>query len=103
MDRFLLAENPMNEGGGIAVIHTIDPVAIVECIEEHFDYPADTYYKHFSFTNIDGDKENWTLRLHHLFSTELDSEQHHKIVNHLLDRAWRWYQSYMNWEDKHEI
>lgn len=90
----------MNEDGSIAVIHTIDPVAIVECIEDHVELPPGTFYKHYSFHNINGEQENWILRLHHYFTTELDSEQHASMVEKLLDKAWRWYQSYMNWEDK---
>lgn len=97
MDRFLLAENPMNDGN-CAVIHTVDPMAIIECIEgyEHFNSP----YRQYSFVNTDGETEGWTLRVHHLFSLEFDSEQHHIIVTRLLDRAWHWYKAYMEWEDE---
>lgn len=101
MDKFLLAENPQRpEQSGQFIIHMLDPTAIIQAIPDHLEYPPGKFYKHFSFQNIDGVQEDWTLAIHFLFSTELDSEQHHSIVNHMLDRAWRWYRSYLEWEDK---
>lgn len=100
MDKFLLAENPFRpDESGLWIIHMIDPHAIIECDEEWLDLPPGKFYKHFQFKS--GEIiENWTLSIHFLFSTELDSEQHHKIVNHILDRAWRWFRSYLEWENK---
>jgi hypothetical protein len=101
MDRFLLAENPMNESGSIAIIHTVDPVAIVEVHEEHLEFKEGTYFQHFTHHNLDDVDEDFTLRLHFQFSTSFaDGEAQAREVDQLFKRAWRWYQSYMNWEDK---
>lgn len=97
LTRFLIADNPMVEGSSSAIIHTIDPHAIIELIEGHKQ--CSSPYRHYSFVNIDGAPEQWTLRAHHLSTTEFDSEQHHLIVTKLLDRAWHWYKAYMEWED----
>lgn len=98
MTRFLLADNPMVEGSLSAIVHTIDPIAIIECIEGHEQ--CSSPYRHYSFVNIDGVTEDWTLRVHHLMTQEFDSEKHHIIVTNLLDRAWHWYRAYMEWEDE---
>lgn len=104
MDKFLLAENPMRpDQSGRFIVHMLDPVAIIECELEHNEYPPGKWYKHYYFQNIDEVIENWTLSIHFMFTKELDSEQHHKLVNHMLDRAWRWYRSYLEWEDKNLI
>lgn len=96
----MIADNPMSNTGATAVIHTVDPTAIIEVIEGHVKQKPGDYFKFFSFVNIDGVKEEWTLRVHFLFTRELDSERHASIAEHLLDRAWRWYHAYMNWEDQ---
>lgn len=94
----------MNEDGGIAVIHTIDPVAIIEVHEEHLAFKEGTYFQHLIHHNLDGVDELYTLRLHFQFSTSFaDGEAQAAEVAQLLKRAWRWYQSYMNWEDKQAI
>lgn len=87
----------MNEDGGIAIIHTIDPVAIVEVHEDHLDFKEGTYYRHVIHNRC----EPYTLRLHFKFSTSFaDGEAQAREVDQLFNRAWRWYQSYMNWEHK---
>lgn len=87
------------EQSGLYIIHLLDPVAIIACEEYHVVYPEGKLYKHFSFQNSDGNIEHWTLSVYHLFTNELDSERHHAIVDRLLNRAWRWYRAYMEWED----
>lgn len=94
MDRFLIADNPLSGNGHEAIIHTVDPVAIIEVIAGHKHYPPGVYYQHFQ----DG-PEPFTLRLHHFFTTELDSEQHAAVVGKLLSRAWHWYRSYLQFID----
>lgn len=100
LTRFLIADNPMVEGSPSAIIHTIDPQAIIIVIEgvELFKEGAQPH-RYYSFINIDGVKEDYTFQAHHLFTREFDSEQHHLIVTKLLDRAWHWYKAYMEWED----
>lgn len=98
LTRFLIADNPMVEGAPSAIIHTQNPQAIIEVIEGH--EMCKTPYRHYSFANIDGLIEHYTFRVHHLFTTEFDSEQHHIITTKLLDRAWHWFMAYMQWEDE---
>lgn len=98
MDRFLLAENPRNLKAGVAIIHTIDPVAIIGVIEGH--HQRGQHFRHFSYGN-----EQFTLYIHHLFTTNMnaaDDEQASIIADKLLKRAWHWYESYLEWEDQNE-
>lgn len=51
---------------------------------------------------INGIEEQWTLYVHHLFTTnmnDLDEVEGNKTIDKLLNRAWHWYKSYMQWED----
>lgn len=102
MDRFLLAENPMNgDGEALAIIHTIDPVAIIEVL--FATSSKKKYQKTFVYINSDGDNEHWTLIVHHLFSTDMNGlgdEVAAEMINKLLNRAWHWYKTYLEWEDK---
>lgn len=91
LTRFLIADNPMVEGAPSAIIHTIDPQAIIEIIEGHVHCTSP--YRHYSFVNIDGIQEDYTLRAHHLFTTKMDGEQYHIITTKLLDRAWHWFKA----------
>jgi hypothetical protein len=100
MDRFLIAENPMNEDSNSAIIHTMDPISIIECMEGHVALEPGSVYKHFSFINLDEEAEEWTLRVHHLYPRELSGDEHSEQVDKLLNRAWKWFQSYMNWNDE---
>lgn len=77
-----------------AIIHTIDPVAIIEVLQGHIDFPAGTYYQHFT-EGLD----EVTFRVHHLFTTQLDGEQHEAIVRKLLTRAWNWYKALNDYYD----
>lgn len=96
MNKFVLAENPMREGDtSLYIVHLLDPVAIIEVEENHVEYHPGKFYKHFTHGF-----EQYTLSIHFLFSRELDSEQHHAIVDKMLDKAWRWFRAYMEWEDK---
>lgn len=92
LTRFLIADNPMAEGSPSAIIHTIEPVAIIEVIEGH--KPQKTFHEFFKFGN-----ELFTFRIHHLFTTQFDGDQHHLIAKKLFEKAWAWYVAYLNWED----
>lgn len=96
MDRFLLAENPMRDDSGIWIIHLLEPQAIMRCTEGYVQ--IDNIYKHYQFKNGDGEIEQWTLSAYHFFTTNFISEPEQQVVP-LLDRAWRWYRSYMEFED----
>lgn len=95
---FLIADNPMMGTSASAIIHTEDPKAIIEIIEGHTQ--ENSPFRHFSLINSDGLPELYTLRVHHLFTTEFDAEKHHLMTDNLLDKAWKWFVSYLNWEDQ---
>jgi len=97
MDKFLLAENPMREDSGLWVIHLLEPMAIIRCIEGHERVGA--LYRHYQYRNGDGVIEEWTLSIHHLFTQEILAKQN-EVWETMLDRAWRWYRAYMEFEDK---
>lgn len=95
MNKFVLGENPMRpDDPDLYIIHLPDPVAIIEVEEDHIEYPPGKWYRHFVFN-----EELFTLSVHFLWTRELDTEQHNAIVNKMLDKAWRWWRAYMQWED----
>lgn len=93
MDKFLLGENPLRPESGLWIIHMLDPVAIIRCTE--VKEAADKVSQDYVYINTDNVAEQWTLSV---FFIDKDIEE--KEMYHLLDRAWRWYRSYMQWEDK---
>ena len=94
MDKFLLAENPQrSEQSGLWIIHMLDPITIICCTQGQEE--VGEIFKHFAFANIDGVQEYWTLSIY--FSNG-NGDLETKAFK-LLDRAWRWYRSYMEWED----
>ena len=94
MDRFLLAENPMRpEQSGIWIIHMLEPQAHIRCIEGK-EAPA-VAHQHYVYINTDNVAEEWTLAIQYISLDGLTDAEH----QHLLDRAWRWFRSYMKWED----
>lgn len=96
MDRFLIADNPMRDDSGTWVIHLLDPQAHIQCLEGHLQ--TDKVHKHYQFRNGDDVLEQWTLSAHFFFTTDFISEPEVQVLP-LLDRAWRWYRSYMEFED----
>lgn len=92
MTRFLIADNPMVEESTTSIIHTLDPQSIIEVLEGHL--VVKTPHRHYQYND-----ELYTLRIHHLFTQQFDSEQHHLIVTKILDKAWHWYMAYQKWED----
>jgi len=95
MTRFMIADNHMVAGTTSAIIHTVDPQAIIEILEGH--QVCTSPYRHFTYQN-----DLYTLRVHYLFTQEFDTEQHHIIVTKFLTRAWHWFVAYMKWEDEQE-
>lgn len=96
LTRFLIADNPMVEGATSAIIHTIDPQAIIEIIEGHV--VCESLYRHYTYED-----EEYTLNAHFIFTTNFDADQHHLITTKLLERAWHWFVAYMKLEDEQEI
>lgn len=96
MDRFLLASNDMSGNDNVALIHTIEPISIIQVHNGHIN--TGKTYQYYGIH----ESETYTLTIHHMFTTELHAKQEDKDkqVNKLLDRAWHWYKSYMEWEDE---
>jgi hypothetical protein len=98
MDKFLIAENPMRpDDSGLWIIHLLNPQAHIECLEGHIQ--TDKIHKNYSFINSDGVIEEWTLSAHFFFTTDFISDPEQQVAP-LLDRAWRWFRSYLEFEDK---
>jgi hypothetical protein len=97
MDKFLLAENPMREDSELWVIHLLEPRAIIRCTEGHVK--IDNIYRHYQFRSSDGIIEGWTLSAYHLFTTDFLTEPEEQ-AGKLLDRAWRWFRSYLEFVDE---
>lgn len=103
MHKFILGENPQApESGGMWIIHLPQPQAIIEAVidgakvhSNHAQYVAN--YKH---VNSDGIAEQWQLRLYHYFSGEfVDDLDDERLAHKMLNDAWAWYKSYLEWED----
>jgi hypothetical protein len=98
MDKFLLAENPMrSDKSGQWIIHMLNPKAIIRCTEGHVQ-PEKELHQHYQFKNKDGVLEEWTLSVFHFFTTDFLKEPEEQ-VEPVLDRAWRWFRSYLESED----
>ncbi|MCU7550453.1 hypothetical protein OCK74_15130 [Chitinophagaceae bacterium LB-8] len=102
MDKFLLADNPMNDDSNAVIVHTENPVSIIECLEGHLKQAEDSYYKFYSFINLQGEVENWTLLVQFLNTIETDYAKLPEIAARILDDSWEWYQSYMDWQDNED-
>lgn len=98
MDKFLLAENPMREGGALAIIHTQQPISIILVEEGHA--PSKYPHNHYIYTNSDQLQELYTLSLYHCFATSFDGENNAVMTDKLFKQAWHWYMAYMAWEDQ---
>lgn len=98
MDKFLLAENPLRpEQSGMWIVHMLDPISIIQCIEGHVELKS--IHKHYSFVNSDWVTEDWTLSIVHFFTTDFLETPEDRAPK-LLDRAWRWLRAYFKEEDK---
>jgi hypothetical protein len=97
MDKFILGNNPMRDNSDTWITHLLDPKAIIRCTEGHVE--IDAVYRHYQYRNSDGVIEEWTLSAYHLFTTDFLTPPEEQ-AGKLLDKAWRWYRSYMEFEDK---
>ena len=88
----------MRKDSDIWVVHLLNPQAHIRCIEGHH-VQIDGHYKYYIFLNKDGVTEEWTLCAQFFFTTDFINEPEKQVIP-LLDRAWRWYRAYMEWEDK---
>lgn len=88
----------MRSGSGLWVIHLLEPKAIIKCTEGHTR--AGDLYRHYQYKNTDGIIEEWTLSIDHLFTQDITTTPIEQQWITMLDRAWRWYRAYMEFEDK---
>lgn len=86
----------MRKDSGTWIIHLLPPQAHIECVEG-FVKP-DKPHKHYIYKSSDGVIEEWTLSAQFFFTTDFLTEPEQQVIP-LLDRAWRWYRSYMQFED----
>lgn len=98
MDKFVLAENPMRENSDLFICHLLEPIAIFQAYEGSLSIDG-KICKQYQFRNSDGLIEEWTLSTHHFFTTDFINEPELQVPK-IMDKAWRWYRSYMEWEDK---
>lgn len=87
----------MRPESGLWVVHLLEPKAIIQCSEGHIK--VNNPFRHYQFKNSDGATEQWTLSAYHFFTTDFLTEPEQQVVP-LLDRAWRWFRSYLQFEDK---
>ena len=78
------------------IIHLLDPVAIIIAAHTYrLKKIGDTAVaKKYTYGG-----EEIELIIHHLFTTDFLEEPEDQALP-LLDKAWRWYRSYLEWEDK---
>lgn len=96
MDKFLLAENPMVnvEGRDMYIVHALPPFSLIQAFQGAGRLNLDNYlYQSFAFRNSTGQVEDWTLAI---IYSEVSKDQAERV----LSKAWRWYRSYLEWEDK---
>lgn len=76
------------------IVHALPPFSLIQALQGSGKVAVDNrLFQSFGFRNSDGIIEDWTLVIVY---TEANFEQAEK----LLSKAWRWYRSYMEWEDK---
>jgi len=103
MDRFILAENPIKNPNSDNynqqyIVHTIAPECIIEvlCLND-VEQVAGSHlpWQKFEHINPDGVAEVYQLVVSKAFGMHGQ-----KQLFDLLPRAWRWYRTYLEWEDK---
>lgn len=101
MDKFLLAENPIKDDTNrqLFIIHTIQPIMFIEVHHEAIAVGDSRSYLIANYSR-GGLIETITLHATKVFvcNPEISEELKDK-VEQVLKRAWRWYSSYLNWED----
>lgn len=106
MDRFLLSENPMKDlDRPIYILQTIKHKMLIQVIP--YDQPEELIYKLsdifdlFEYVNSDGFKERYMLRVVDFYDLEQhEIDDHIETIRLHIIKAWKWYKSYMIWQDK---
>jgi len=81
------------------IIHLLNPIAIIVATLQPKRVPASAIKKTYYYKDSEGLTEEWTLYFHHLFTTDFITEPEKQAMP-LLDKAFRWYRAYLEWEDK---
>jgi hypothetical protein len=85
--------------GGECIIRTVNPVSIFEIYQGKIEFDKSKfnskYFKSYSFEN-----EQFTLRLHHYFTTEVMVGLTEIEVYKKMDDAAHWYFAYCKWENE---
>lgn len=76
----------------ISIVHTVDPVAIIEVM--HGRVKTGGFSR---WANYDGN--NYTLRVHHLFTTDMNADDHNLMVDKILNDVWEWFILYLEGKD----
>ena len=87
----------MHPEGGTHILHTIKPKCLIECVnidENPNTVSSGLPHRIFEYRNTDGITETWELTVRDTYD---NSELHE--VGKCIERAWRWYRSYLEWED----
>ncbi|MGH7249960.1 MAG: hypothetical protein ACREGC_03215 [Minisyncoccia bacterium] len=97
MDQFLLALNPMHQDDetGFCIIHTKDPIAIIQCKPVHEQ--TSHIFEQIEFTNRQDKIEKWILSVYHFFTTDFLEKPEDRAVG-ILNQACCWFKVYMEWE-----
>lgn len=82
----MVPDNP-----GAFIVHAIPPFALIRA--ELGQHQPDTLFVQYAFRNMNGVIEDWTLYIHYIETSKDDTAK-------LLDKAWRWYRAYLEWEDQ---
>lgn len=101
MDRFIWSENPMHpDDSGCFIVHTIHPEMIIRVDHETFAVGDGKMFLTANYENSNGDIETVTLTIAQFLPKNIHvTDQLRMDVDHTLQRAWRWYASYLKWED----
>lgn len=100
MNKFVLAKNPMRpDDDEVYIIHLLQPIAIIACRDSFRlkKKDEDSVFKNYSYSDATGE-HHWCLSVHHFFTTDFLTEPAEQAVP-ILDKAWRWFRAYLQWED----
>lgn len=81
------------------IVHMLNPIAIIGATDDANRIKKNAIQKTYQYQNAHGFTEEWTLFIHHFFTTDFLTEPEEQAIP-LLNKAWRWYRAYMEWEDK---
>lgn len=102
MDKFILGSNVNRNGSPDFIIHLLPPIAIFAVHQAGDEVSSDKIIKEYTYRNPFGVEERFWLSVHHLFTTDFLSAPEAQAFP-LMDKAWRWYRSYLTKADQDTI